>query len=608
MRAKIPKDLFPIPHPSVFDPGPKYFYNNVVKPLIPDFITIMNNGLTIDDDAVDELRLVLDNMLISIADRLNTNKIIKDYQAYEYPKKFAEYKKEVESSCRDLDFYLKEYNDTNATHRSYVINECLKEVDSTLILDKWSVKDLKSINSYLGNSFIQSIIDKEVASYGHKYVLNGMKQLAEDKMNIWNKVRYDKVKQVSKDTLLPPFNPGSSLQLRNLFEFLKIEPLAFSKETGEPSWGRDQIEEILREQCTDPVLEELLIAFVDYSFSSIVRTTFIEGFDKYTINNKLHGNFKLFGAKTFRPTSNSINLLNMPSTKSIYAKPLKKCIVAPPGYKVWTIDYSALEDRVIANLSGDVNKQNIFLEELDGHSLNAVGYFPERVAKILGPNTDNVTYVRKFMSEVDAGNKDIKQLRTESKGPTFGLAYGAYPLKIAKTIKCSIATATEIFENYHNVLYPGITKFREQIVLPNARSKGYSHLGLGCRLYVDDIEKDARTVFNAQSQFWSVLTLITIHRLHNEVEETNRQKDVLVNATIYDAIYGIVKDDTESIKWLNDTICPIMEEDFLEGQVVRNSANLEIGDSWADVIELPHNATEEDIQVVLNQINNKEKE
>lgn len=59
-------------------------------------------------------------------------------------------------------------------------------------------------------------------------------------------------------------------------------------------------------------------------------------------------------------------MLNAPSTGSIYAKPIKRCFVAPPGYVVFAIDYAALEDRVIASLTRDKNKCAVFTEGVDG--------------------------------------------------------------------------------------------------------------------------------------------------------------------------------------------------------------------------------------------------
>ena len=59
-------------------------------------------------------------------------------------------------------------------------------------------------------------------------------------------------------------------------------------------------------------------------------------------------------------------MLNAPSSKSAFSKPIKKCFTAPAGFIVAGIDYAALEDRVIANLSLDQNKLDIFLKGVDG--------------------------------------------------------------------------------------------------------------------------------------------------------------------------------------------------------------------------------------------------
>lgn len=80
---------------------------------------------------------------------------------------------------------------------------------------------------------------------------------------------------------------------------------------------------------------------------------------------------------------------------------------------------------------------------------------------------------------------------------TFGLSYGAYPPKVANTLKIPLSEAESIFNNYHNVLYPGITNYRENYVLPTAAANGKLHLGLGCYLHTNDARRDIRTLSNA---------------------------------------------------------------------------------------------------------------
>lgn len=113
-------------------------------------------------------------------------------------------------------------------------------------------------------------------------------------------------------------------------------------------------------------------------------------------------------------------MLNLPSTGSKFAKSFKKCLVAPKGYVIYTCDYSALEDRVIANLSKDKNKCSIFLDGVDGHCLNSCYYFYKDIIKEL-PKLDNETdieYYKRFHQEVENGNKILKKFRQNSKGVT----------------------------------------------------------------------------------------------------------------------------------------------------------------------------------------------
>jgi len=173
----------------------------------------------------------------------------------------------------------------------------------------------------------------------------------------------------------------------------------------------------------------------------------------------------------------------------------------------------------------------------------------------------------------------------------LNISDGAFPKKVANSIKIPIEEAEKIFNAYHNDLFPGITKFRESYVLPTTIEHGRCHLGLGFYIKSDDPERDIRTVNNANSQFWSLLTALAINKLHQQIDLMGYENDVVVTSTVYDSIYFIVRDDPTIIKWLNDVLVPIMVTDFMTDQIVHNEANLELGTSWADLIELPNNAS-----------------
>ena len=98
---------------------------------------------------------------------------------------------------------------------------------------------------------------------------------------------------------------------------------------------------------------------------------------------------------------------------------------------------------------------------------------------------------------MDAGNKEIKDLRQKSKAVTFGASYGAFPPKIASSINCSLEEGEQIFNAYHKELYPKITEYRENYVLPTAKQHKKLHLGLGFYINTKDPDSDIRTLANA---------------------------------------------------------------------------------------------------------------
>lgn len=618
-----PWELLPAPLPKTSSYPEDFFYTNVAKPLIADTVRLMANGLPVDLTKVQELEDTLDEVLTKVRTSIGANPIIKEYLASRYKSSVEAYKQEQLGKMKTYEHFLKAFSHKDMNHRSYFMHifcrgKHIQPPEALLPtgIPKWTVNDVKKLlPSYPALSPLVS----GAISASNTIALEAMELLAQHKAETYNKTYEDNIKHLTR-VQTPEFNPASSdqkhdvltgilgyessnftdayldyqKQLKKFLRYGKNEPV---EPKNKYSWSRDDIKELF-DLARNEDEKQLFQDLFDYSMGAIIKNNFIKAFYEHTHDGRLYGEYVLLGAKSGRYTSKAPNLLNMPSTKSIYAKPVKECFVAPPGYVVWTIDYAALEDRVLTNLTRDPGKLAIYDQDLDGHSYNTIGYWPDKCNAIVPLTGDQAEDAKAFQKAVDDGNKEAKALRQDSKPITFKLAY----LGMADNHKGGVITP-EIYENYHTTLYPNIMKQVKEYIIPTVTETKELHCGLGFKIRSDRPETDVRTLNNALNQFWSILTAIGINELHHRIDETFVSSDtVQVTSTIYDSIYGICLADPEVIHWLNENIVEILTKDFVEGQLVKNEANLEIGLNWANTHNIDNGASLEDITKLLEDI------
>ena len=397
------------------------------------------------------------------------------------------------------------------------------------------------------------------------------------------------------------FNYNSPNQLRVLlFDIMEYEPLDLT-ETGLPKTNRDSIQEFLDTEH-DETKKQALEGLVAFSQIGIILNTFLRSFENDSIEVakgefRLYGNYKNGGTQTFRPTANNPNLLNAPSG-SKYGKLIKKCFKARPGFIIGSSDHASLQGRTAANLTKDANLVRLYNDNIDMHSFHATRYWPDAFADF----EDTVEYYA-------AVKHTHPEERNKSKGPTFLMQFGGGAKKLAATLKCPQPEADAIYHAYHNELYPDMKVYNDKVGVV-AEKNGFVELGLGLRLQCPSVKSydeqtkgsALRSVANATVQFWDVLTLLGIEKFQNHIEEHGYVGRVIMHSTIYDSVYMEIENDPKTIQWVNETLIPDMVEDYMDNQLVKLEANLDItGEqgTWADLEELPNGDALKEIEEIL---------
>jgi DNA polymerase-1 len=252
-----------------------------------------------------------------------------------------------------------------------------------------------------------------------------------------------------------PFNLDSPRQLGTiLFEKMNL-PVLRKTPTGQPSTAEDVLEE-LAESFPLPKL------ILEHRNLSKLKSTYTDKLPEQ-INEKtgrVHTSYHQAVAATGRLSSQDPNLQNIP-IRTPEGRRIRQAFVAPEGHMLLAADYSQIELRIMAHLSGDDGLLNAFASDLDIHQATA--------AEVFGTRLDEVT----------------ADQRRSAKAVNFGLIYGMSAFGLAKQLGIARGTAQEYIDLYF-ARYPGVKRYMEE-TRAAARAQGYVETVFGRRLYLPDI-------------------------------------------------------------------------------------------------------------------------
>lgn len=273
-----------------------------------------------------------------------------------------------------------------------------------------------------------------------------------------------------------PFNLGSPKQIQEiLYDKLGLPVLAKTPK-GAPSTA----ENVLAELALDYPLPRLIL---DHRALSKLKSTYTDRLPEQ-INphtGRVHTSYHQAVAATGRLSSTDPNLQNIP-VRTEEGRRIRQAFVAPPGYKLVAADYSQIELRIMAHLSGDAGLLRAFATGQDVHRATA--------AEVFGVAPEQVS----------------ADQRRSAKAINFGLIYGMSAFGLAKQLGIERAAAQDYVDLYF-ARYPGVKHYMDE-TRAQARERGYVETVFGRRLYLPDInarnmaQRNAaeRTAINAPMQ------------------------------------------------------------------------------------------------------------
>ena len=288
------------------------------------------------------------------------------------------------------------------------------------------------------------------------------------------------------------FNLGSPKQIQGiLFEKLGL-PVLEKTPKGQPSTA----ESVLQELAHDYPLPKLIL---EYRGMSKLKSTYTDALPA-CINaetGRVHTSYRQAVASTGRLSSSDPNLQNIP-VRTPEGRRIRQAFVAPPGNRLLAADYSQIELRIMAHLSGDAGLTRAFESGEDIHRATA--------AEVFGVGLTDVS----------------DDERRSAKAINFGLIYGMSAFGLGRQLGIPRRDAQEYVDLYF-ARYPGVKQFMDE-TRERARDRGYVETVFGRRLYLPEIKSGnparrqyaERTAINAPMQGTAAdiikRAMITLHQ------------------------------------------------------------------------------------------------
>jgi DNA polymerase-1 len=426
------------------------------------------------------------------------------------------------------------------------------------------------ITLQLKNIFLPQLKEKEVEKVFHEVenplvkVLTAMEfegiRIDERFLNDYSK-ELEREAKIAEESVYKQagvrFNLASPKQLGEvLFDKLQLDPKAKKTKTGQYATGEDVL---LKLAAQNKIVDDILI-FREYTK---LKSTYVDALP-LMINKKtgrVHTSYAQAVAVTGRLSSNNPNLQNIPVRTDRGREIRKAFIPRDKDYVLVSADYSQIELRIVAAISGDVNMCEAFRTGKDIHTATA--------AKVFNVEETAVT----------------KEMRYKAKSVNFGIIYGQGAFGLAENLGIPRAEAKEIIDNYKKQ-FPNIQKYMDDTI-NFAKETGYVETLMGRKRWLKDINSANFTVrgfaernaINSPIQGSAAdMIKLAMIKIHEEFGKQQFKSKMLLQ--VHDElVFDAHRDELEIIK---PVILNCMQTALTLPNGVPTDAEIGMGENWLE--------------------------